>query len=401
MQLKSFSNRRATTLSLVLAFVLPSCGESPPDESTGGGGGGGQTTTASTSASTSMSNEGGGGGGTTSSTTTTVDPLGPWVAELTTVSGLTPVWGGIVAQASPKVSYLVGGVSGTSGPVIGSLVKVEQGATGVAATLVTEDLTPRYCGCALVDTTRNELVVVGGRGKGFTETKTAELVNLTTGEVSALDAGAAASHPVGCHAVFLADRDEGYVFGGVAQSAGFTTQIFRYDPEAHTFTLLDGVTGPAARYDAAFRYPADGGSVWLVGGMGVSGGAAKFYSDVWKFDPAAAMWTEVPTTGAKPPGRRLPWVAFAGDGGSLFMGYGSDSPQGASMLGDLFRLSLPMGEWSEIGLTGDFMPGKRGFAQWLPGPEGTAGIVNGGLTDLGLAKDVFVLKPPFTDGDFR
>lgn len=383
---------RHSTL-LLLALALTGCGESPPDDGTGGGGGGGG---GSSSASTTSSDT----GSTSSSTTDTVDPLGPWAVLPVTVDGLTAVWGGIVAQESPKVAYLAGGVAGTSGPVTGNLVRVEQGATGVTATLVSSALTKRYCGCAIVDAKRKELVVIGGRGASFNETKTAELVNLETGAVTALDAGAAADHPVGCHAVFLADRDEGFVFGGAGQAAGFSSSLFRYDPANHTFTPVDVPAAPPARYDGAFRYPVEGGAVWLVGGMGISGGV-KFYSDVWKLDPGTTTWSEVTVSGAAPPGRRLPWVAFTGDLAALVMGFGSDSAMGATMLGDLSRLDLATGMWSEVQRTGDLDPGKRGFAQWLPGPEGSAGLLSGGLEDLGLSEQAFVLQPPVTDGDWR
>lgn len=383
--------RHSTPFLLTLA--LTGCGESPPDDGTGGsgGGGGGGSSTSTTSSDTAS---------TSSSTTETVDPLGPWAVEPVTVDGLAAVWGGMVAQESPQVAYLAGGVAGTSGPVTGNLVRVEQGAAGVTTTLVSSSLTKRYCGCALVDAKRKELVVIGGRGASFNETKTAELVNLETGAVTALDAGAAVDHPVGCHAVFLADRDEGFVFGGAGQAAGFSSSLFRYDPTSHTLTPVDVPAAPPARYDAAFRYPVDGGAVWLVGGMGISGGV-KFYSDVWKLDPTTTTWSEVAVSGAAPPGRRLPWVAFAGDLGALVMGFGSDSAMGATMLGDLSRLDLATGMWSEVQRTGDLDPGKRGFAQWLPGPEGSAGLLSGGLEDLGLSEQAFVLQPPVKDGDWR
>ena len=376
------------------AATLMACGESDPDGTGGGGGGGGATTSATTTASTSTSSS------SSTTTTETVDPLGPWTVETTTVDGLTPVWGGIVAQESPSVSYLVGGVSGTSGPVTGNLIKVERGPSGVTAKVVSTGLTKRYCGCALVDAGRKELVVLGGRGSAFTETKTAEIVNLETGVVATLEHSGAADHPVGCHAVFLPDRDEGYVFGGAAQAGGFTSEMWRYNPADHTFTLLDGPAGPPARYDGAFRYPVEGGPVWLVGGMGVSGGV-KFYSDVWKLDPASGTWSQVAVTGAEPPGRRLPWVTFPADMSAVVMGFGSDSPQGTSMVGDLWRLDLAAGTWSEVPRMGDLDPGKRGFALWLPGPEGSAGLLSGGMEDLGISEQAFVLQPPVTTGDWR
>ncbi|MFO0587238.1 MAG: hypothetical protein U0441_06860 [Polyangiaceae bacterium] len=368
----------------LLPCLLVACGESS------GEGTGGSTTTSTTTSEPTT---------TTDTTTSTVDPDAPWSFATAAVDGLPPVWGAAVAQASPEVAYLVGGVKGTSGPVAAAAYKIEQGSSGVTVTTVSEAVTARFCGCAMVDEKRGELITLGGRGKDFTETPTAEIIALATGEVTPLDAGEAAAHPVGCHAVFLPDRDEGYVFGGAAQADGFDGRTWRYSPSDRSLTLLDGA-GPPARYDGVMRYPVAGGSVWLVAGMGISAGKAKFYSDVWRLDPAAGTWTEAPANGDAPKGRRIPWVAFTADAGTLVMGMGSDSAQGQTMVDDLWRFDTSTGVWTTIEKTGDLIPPARGFAPWLPGPEGSAGMMSGGLQDLGAAKDVLIFQPP-VPGSFR
>lgn len=374
---------------LLLAGALAACDGGASDGTGGGGsggsGGGATTTTTETD---------------TTTTTETTDPDAPWTFEAVAVDGLPAVWGGMVAQAGPKTVYLTGGVAGTNGPVTGNLVRVEQGPSGVTATALDAPIAARYCGCAMVDPKRQELIVLGGRGTSFNETKTAEIVDLATGTVTPLDAPDATAHPVGCHAVFLPDRDEGWVFGGAGQGAGFTSELWRYTPADHALTAVDAPAGPKPRYDGALRYPAEGGPVWLLGGMGVAGGAPDFYADVWKLDPASGTWTEVVPSGAIPPGRRLPWVAFSGDGAELVMGFGSDSAQGSTMLGDLWRLDLATATWSEVPRDGDVQPGARGFATWLPGPEGSAGLLSGGLGELGIAKEAFVIRPPVA-GDWH
>lgn len=328
------------------------------------------------------------------------DPLGPWSAKPIELGELTAVWGGLTAQESPTRAYLAGGLTRTGGTASTKVFRVEQAGSSVTVTTLSEGLADRYCGCAMVDPTRGELIVLGGRDGSFQETPTAELVTLESGAVSALDPGAAADHPVGCHAVFLADRDEGYVFGGYAQSGGFSNAIHRYSPSDRSFTELT-IAGavPPARYDGAFRYPMPGGPLFLVSGMGLAGGV-KFYPDVWTFDPATETWAEIPATGTLPPGRRLPWVAFAGDDSALVMGFGSDSPQGQTLLGDLWRLDLGSQTWSQPGFSGT-APGVRGFAQWLPGPEGTAGLLSGGLGETGMVSEQLVLEPPTASGGWR
>jgi hypothetical protein len=304
----------------------------------------------------------------------------------------------LVAQESATRVYLAGGLASTGGGASKKVFRVEQSGSNVVVTTVSEALTDRYCGCAMVDPKRGELVVIGGRNGSFIDTPTAELVKLASGAVSTLDAGDAAAHPVGCHAVFVADRDEGYVFGGASQATGFDNTLFRYSPIDHSFTKVE-ITGPVppARYDGAFRYPAAGGPIYLVSGMGSGGTGPAFYGDVWTFDPASKAWSEVVAQGTAPPGRRLPWVAFAGDSSALVMGFGSDSAMGQKMLGDLWRFDFATKTWSEPGFAGA-PPPLRGFAQWLPGPKGTAGLLSGGLGEMGMVAEKQVLTPPTPSG---
>ncbi len=345
----------------------------------------------------------GGGGGSGSGSTGGVagNPQGPWAAQAIELSSLTAVWGGLVAQESATRAYLAGGLASTGGGASKKVVRVEQSGSSVTITTVSEAIAERYCGCAMVDPKRGELIVLGGRDGSFMDTATAELIDLASGGVSVLDAGSAAAHPVGCHAVFLADRDEGYVFGGASQSAGFDNTLFRYSPGDRSFTKLE-ISGalPPARYDGAFRYPAAGGPLYLVSGMGSGGSGPAFFGDVWTFDAASQQWSEIVPAGATPPGRRLPWVTFAGDASALVMGFGSDSPMGQSMLGDLWRFDLATKSWSEPGFSGTAPP-LRGFAQWLPGPEGTAGLLSGGLGEMGMVTQQQVLAPPTASGGWR
>lgn len=372
-------------LSLTLSMVV-ACGDS--DSSSSGGAGG-----TAPAGGAAAGGEGGQGG-------VAPDPLGPWTFVPTEVTGLPTVWGGIVAEASPSVAYLAAGMKGQFGLPSTELVRVEQKDGAVISTSVSTGLSGRYCGCSLLDTQRGELILLGGRDGDFVETPTAEIVDLATGAVTPLEDAGAADHPVGCHAIFLPDRDEGYVFGGAAQASGFTDQVFRYSPADHSFTAIDPTpTGPVGRYDGALRYPYEGGPIYLVGGMGQKNGL-KFFSDVWTFDPDSGQWSEIPASGDTPPGRRTPWVTFSGDQSTLVMGFGTDTAQGTHFLGDLWRFDLASGAWSAIEHVGDIAPDPRGFALWMPGPLGSAGILSGGI-DPKVAKQAFVLSPPTPDGDWR
>jgi hypothetical protein len=93
----------------------------------------------------------------------------------------------------------------------------------------------------------------------------------------------------------------------------------------------------------------------------------------------------------------VPWSALGPDGDTLLFGFGSDASDGSSALDDLWRLSLARGEWEEltIGAVGDEgSPSARGFAPFLPGPAGSAGVLAGGYDGTELLWDGFVLLPP-------
>jgi hypothetical protein len=364
--------------------------------------------TSSTSSSSSSSSSSGGGtsgnadGGTAAPDAG--DPRAPWTVENATVAGLEPVWGGMVAAVSPTEAYLVGGMRGASGPV-GTLVqhlKRENGALSV--TTLTEEISPRYCGCAMVDPNRGELLILGGRNGSFREVLTGQTVNLMDGSVGPLATGDAGRHAVGCHAVFLADRDVGYVFGGFSEAGGdFGGRLFRYSPGDQSFTELPAV-GPVGRYDGALKYPVPGGKIWFTGGMSLSalGNAPIFHSDVWTLDPQTETWTEVPITGDESPaGRRYPWVAIAPDQQALVLGFGSDSPRGSTLMGDLWLLDVAAGRWSSVARVNDTVLPERGFASWLPGPANAVGLLSGGMDIDGLATQPLVFRSPFATDAWR
>lgn len=322
-------------------------------------------------------------------------------------SGLTPVWGGFVAEGGER-PILVGGVAGTSGPVIDTAEIPEARGEQIASALLSID-GARYCGCGFVDATRNELIVVGGRDGRFLDVETAAVIDLDDGTATPIadaDAGPAA-FPVGCVAFFLPATGTGYVYSGLSSNQrAFGTGLFRWDGAARAFVAVD-VAGaaPAPRYDAAVHVEQGGGSAIIVSGMGLAG-APVFHQDTWRFDGGSETWTEVTTTNA-PPGRRYAWSALAPDGDTLVFGLGSDSPQGLTLLGDLWRLSLGTGAWTRIdddssAFDVDTALPARGFASRLPGLPGTAGLLSGGMQDGVLADDAFVLDVPADlDGEWR
>ncbi len=302
------------------------------------------------------------------------------------VSGVTPRWGATVASG-----HVLGGVDDEL-EVSDEIVTLSLGDAALAGAITGALDVARFCACAFFDEGRQELVMIGGRNRQMRDEGSAVLVELDTGTTVALGDGGPVDHPIGCHAFFSSTVDRGYVYGG-ANGSGFTSDTWRWDPEARTFTLLD-IEGPPGRYDAGLVPLADGGAL-LASGMGMSSFAIKFQKDVWRFDATAERWTEL-AAGADPapPGRRYPWLALSPDEGTLILGYGSDSSRGESALDDLWQLDLSAGSWSEVDLEGE-RPSARGFTYRLPGPAGSAGVLAfGSDAELNVHEDAFTLVVP-------
>jgi hypothetical protein len=313
--------------------------------------------------------------------------------EKVEVSGGTAVWGAVAVGG-----WLIGGVN--NGQTVVSDIAaatLEDGTLTVAR--VGELNVPRYCQCVMFDAARGELVVVGGRGRTFADVSSAVVVDTASWDVTPLAGNTADDFPVGCAAFFSAVNDRGYVFGGLSSSRReFTGVTHRWEPESRTFEALD-VAGPEPRYDPAVHVLDDGDAL-LVSGMG-NAGTVVFYQDVWRFDAALETWTELePTTAVVPPGRRLAWTAVAPDESLLVFGYGSDAPNGSSVLADLWTFDLVTRVWAPLEVEGEW-PSARGFApNWqLPAFDGVGNDIVGMLgfgTDAALqvTGDVFVLRAP-------
>ncbi|MCB9678057.1 MAG: hypothetical protein H6737_23355 [Alphaproteobacteria bacterium] len=290
------------------------------------------------------------------------------------------VWG--ATTAGP---YVLGGV-GANQRVRSAVRRVDAGDPLVLET-VADLAIPRFCGCSLYDPTRGAVIAIGGRDDGFTESRTAERIDLATGTSIALDPGGAADAPVGCWAGFSAGVDRGWVFGGGGQG-GFSGDTWRYDPADDSFTRLD-IAGPSPRYDAGRALLPDG-DLLLVSGMHPD---ATFDSEVWRFDADTETWAEIPAANAGPPGRRVPFVALTADGGTLYFGYGSDHPQGATVKQDLWSFDLATGTWAELDI-GDPPPAGRGFTMAWEGPPGSLGVLAFGSDgDMRVVDDAWVLWP--------
>lgn len=313
-----------------------------------------------------------------------------------TVTGATPVWGAVAAG-----DLLLGGVDDDR-TVVTQVASASLSGDTLTFTPLTSLLAARYCHCALRDPTRDELLLLGGRGRAFTDLTTATVLELETLTERPIT-GEATDFPVGCVAFFAPTRDRGWVFGGLSTSRRtFSPTTHRYDPTDGSLTPLS-ITGPPARYDASVHVLQDGDAL-LVGGMGLVGGAPTFYADVWRFSSALESWREVPASTPAPRGRRIPWTAVSPDERLLVFGYGSDSPTGSTVRDDLWLFDLESGTWTELAIEGP-RPSARGFAPSLlvtaPSAssdlEGVVGLLGfGSDAQLRVTPDFWVLRasPP-------
>jgi hypothetical protein len=315
------------------------------------------------------------------------EPVTRFRFELLELTDVPPMWGAITAGP-----LLVGGVDG--------LQKVREGVFsakfspgGASARPVGVLDMPRYCACAIADMGRNTLLVIGGRDAAFVDAPSASLVDLTAGTSKPVDDAGAADYPVGCSAFFSPPKDLGYVYGGLSGAKqAFSATTHRWDPVAGTLTALE-VAGPPGRYDASVRVMNDGDAL-LVSGMGLASGVV-FYQDLWRFDVDTETWSEiVPVSTERPPGRRYGWSALSPDESLLVFGYGSDAPNGSSVLGDMWAFTFATGQWAPLELDGE-LPAPRGFMpNWQIGGDDAGILAFGSEENLNVYDDAYILKVP-------
>lgn len=309
------------------------------------------------------------------------------------VTGGTPVWGAIAAHG-----YLIGGVTGSQ-TVVSTIASASLSADTLTITDTGATDLPRYCHCAFFDPTRDELVVLGGRGRTFADAASSAVIDTTSWRSTPLPDHTADDFPVGCVAFYSPRSDKGYVFGGLSTSRReLTPTTHRYDPTTRTFETLSTPNAPAGRYDAAVHVLTDGDAL-MLSGMGLAG-TVTFFDDVWRFDAETETWSELPITGTRPPGRRYAWTALSPDETLIVFGYGSDSPTGNSVLDDLWALDFTTNTWSPLPLDGE-RPAARGFApNWqlpaaaLDRPDAVGLLGFGSDATLRVTSDVYLLIPP-------
>jgi len=104
------------------------------------------------------------------------------------------------------------------------------------------------------------------------------------------------------------DYATAYLFGGRTADGAALSDLWAYDLEDNSWTLVTD-EGPPARFGHNAAWVADVGLVIFAGQAG-----ATFYNDLWAFDPAANTWEELPAGGAVPVPRYGSCAAIGPDG---------------------------------------------------------------------------------------
>lgn len=312
--------------------------------------------------------------------------------DAVTVSGAGPwnVWGFVAVSTGTDRAIVIGGTDAGSfgGTVYETVwdVSVTDGALSATELDLADGPLPRYCGCAAYDADRDVVVVFGGRDLTGPTTLAPETWELDPGARTwtRIDAAAQPVGTLGCAMAFAPSAGQVYLFGG-ASLAGHSADTYRYDPGLPGWERLDA-SGPLPRYDGVLFPSKAGDALYLFGGSYNAVGAA-FYSDLWRFDPAAESWTEV-SLPSGPGGRRTAWIVHDPALDGLYVGFGYDGSM--QPYGDLWYLDLAARRWTEIAIPLEG-PAPRGFSPSLPGGPGALGTVVGGFGAQNPAGDAWQL----------
>ena len=192
-----------------------------------------------------------------------------------------------------------------------------------------------------------------------------------------------------------------WLFGGWGYGNGSTTgylnDLWRYDPVANMWTWVSGsdilnqrgtygtkgtpaaANVPGGRY-ISISWVDSADNLWLFGGQGYSSGTTGILNDLWRYDPAANMWTwmsgsntvDPPATygtkgtpsAANVPGGRYASISWLDSSSNLWLfgGYGRGSTTG--YLNDLWRYDPAANMWT-------WMSGSKTVNQ--PGTYGMKG----------------------------
>jgi hypothetical protein len=178
-----------------------------------------------------------------------------------------------------------------------------------------------------------------------------------------------------------------YLHGGEAGSTFYDdTWMFSFADEAWTRIETGASPVPNARYGHAAALDSNG-HLLITHGFTFEGR----FDDTWSLDLAEGVWTELsPDAGqTRPLPRCLFEAIWDGESGRFVLFGGCASGFGPCPLGDLWAFDVETRSWTE--LTPGNGPAPRMNPALVLSEEGSRAWLIGGLTDGGLANDVWQL----------
>ena len=163
-----------------------------------------------------------------------------------------------------------------------------------------------------------------------------------------------------------------------------------YDPAEDTWTDLDpaGET-PIPRNAHSLIYDPQGERLVLFGGSDQRG---LEYNDVWVYDPAENVWTELDPAGDAPPRRGWHGAAYDSENRRMVI-FGGGASEGAGgdleCLNDTWAYELQSGTWVELRPEGDLPAEIYGVAMAYDPVEKTI-VFHGGGSEQGFFPETWV-----------
>lgn len=170
------------------------------------------------------------------------------------------------------------------------------------------------------------------------------------------------------------------VFGGQSGDGTFVNDLWTYDPATDLWTQLDSGSGPSPRYGAASALTVDGQLI-VTHGFTDQGR----FNDTWRYDFDAGTWTDISPPGQRPIERcltRAAWTEVMDQHLLMFGGQTNDAP----FLGDFWALAEGR-DWSEVVRVPH--PGARNQYSMVYDATGHRIVMFGGDSEGGPLNDLW------------
>jgi N-acetylneuraminic acid mutarotase len=180
------------------------------------------------------------------------------------------------------------------------------------------------------------------------------------------------------------------MFGGDNQG-GYLNDTWAYDPVGNTWSELKPAgTVPPARGQHSMVYDSSSGQVIMFGGSGHYG----FLNDIWAYDPAANIWTEVEPSGERPyPRLDMSMVYCPSTDRVIMFGGAYEQPDGAlGQLNDTWAYDPNGRAWTMLAPAGQ-SPSARAWHSMVYDPATGQVMMFGGGGSSGPLNDTWDYTP--------